>query len=283
MAESGKLLVKSLVDSFVGEVTGINLASGLNAEAKSILINAHQEFPVLAIRDQTIDAGSFVAFGSIFGDFEIDHHLPQFQDKIHKEVIYLSNRNADGKKDPASAARGATWHADSTFKEHPCAHTILYAMEMPKQGAGTLFADMYQAYATLPQNLKDAIEGRQAKHKFAAGSTDGNVIAMTQEQEEMHPPVLHPMVQTHPATGRKALSINPLHVYGIVGMEQDEANPLLDKLFEHALKPEFQYHHNYRVGDVVIWDQRCTMHKAEAAYSMDESRLLMRTKISAAA
>jgi taurine dioxygenase len=106
---------------------------------------------------------------------------------------------------------------------------------------------------------------------------------MTREQEEMHPPVLHPMVQAHPATGRRALYVNPLHVYGIVGMEQDEAKPLLDELFEHALNPEFQYHHNYRVGDLVIWDQRCTMHKAEAAYSMDEHRLLMRAKISAAA
>ncbi len=99
----------------------------------------------------------------------------------------------------------------------------------------------------------------------------------------MHPPVVHPMVRVHPVTVRKALYVNPLHVYGIVGMGQDEAKPLLDRIFAHALNPAFQYHHDYRVGDLVIWDQRCTWHKAEAAYSMDEHRLLMRAKISAAA
>ena len=106
---------------------------------------------------------------------------------------------------------------------------------------------------------------------------------MTEEQDEMHPPVTYPMVRTHPATGREALYVNPLHVYGIVDMPQAEAAPLLDRIFAHALKPEFRYRHDYRVGDLVIWDQRCTCHKAEAAYSMDEYRLLMRAKISARA
>ena len=106
---------------------------------------------------------------------------------------------------------------------------------------------------------------------------------MTEDQDEMHPPVTHPMVLTHPSTGRKSLYVNPLHVYGVVGMPQAEAAPLLDALFEHALNPNFQYLHSYRVGDLVIWDQRSVWHKAEAAYSMDEQRLLMRLKISAAA
>ncbi len=283
MSESKEILVKSIIDGFVGEISGLDLASSLDAQAKSALTHAHQDYPVLAIRDQSLNTESFMAFGAIFGGFEIDHHVPQFQDKDHEEVVYLTNRDKDGRPDPGSAGRGAAWHADSTYKEHPCAHTMLYAMEMPSQGAGTLFADMYRAYTTLPQDLKDAIEDRQAKHKFSAGPAVGGVIPMTEEQEEMHPPVIHPMVQVHPASGHKALYVNPLHTYGIVGMGQDEATPLLDALFEHALKPEFQYHHNYRVGDLVIWDQRCTLHKAEAAYSMDEHRLLMRAKISAAA
>ena len=104
---------------------------------------------------------------------------------------------------------------------------------------------------------------------------------MTPEQEAMHPPVIHRMVQLHPASGREGLYVNPLHTYGIVGMENKEATALLDQLFLHALSPEFQYLHNYRVGDLVIWDQRRTLHKAQAAFSMDETRLLMRAKISA--
>ena len=283
MVEDKEILVRSVVGGFVGEIAGLDLASGLDAQVKLLLTRAHADFPVLAIRGQSLDTDSFMAFGAIFGEFEIDHHLPQFQDKTHKEVVYLTNRHADGEPDPDSANRGAAWHADSTYKEDPCAHTVLYAMEMPGQGAGTLFADMYRAYATLPQDLKDQIEDRRGKHKFSAGPAVGGVIPMTEEQEEMHPPVLHPMARVHPATGRKALYVNPLHTYGIVDMADEEAKPLLDKLFEHALAPEFQYRHDYRVGDLVIWDQRCVWHKAEAAYSMDETRLLMRAKISAAA
>ena len=281
MPDRSVVQITSIVDGFVGRITGLDLSSGAGTDTQDFLARSHADYPVLAIAGQSLDPDAFMAFGRIFGDFEIDHHVAQYQDKNYPELIYLTNRNSDGTPDPASAERGAAWHTDSTFKEVPCVHTVLFAMKMPRQGAGTLFADMYRAYETLPQDIKDAIEDRQGKHKFSAGPAEGGVIPMTEEQDDLHPPVVHPMVRTHPATGRKALYVNPLHVYGIVGMTQEEAAPLLDRIFAHALNPEFQYRHDYRVGDLVIWDQRCTWHKAEAAYSMDECRLLMRAKISA--
>ncbi len=283
MSNTENVSIASIRDKFVGVLSGLSLGGGLDAATKSLLTQAHRDFPVLVIRDQSLDPDSFMSFGDLFGTFEIDHHVAQYQDKKHREIVYLTNRDAKGNPDPGSAERGAAWHADSTFKANPCAHTVLYAMKMPRQGAGTLFADMHRAYETLPNTLKAAIEGRDAKHKFGAGPADGGIIPMTDEQEEMHPPVVHPMTQIHPATGRKALNINPLHVYGIVGVPQAEAEPLLHALFAHALNPEFQYQHDYMVGDLVIWDQRCLWHKAEANYSMDEYRLLMRAKISAVA
>ena len=283
MAQGGSCLVHPIIDGFVGEITGLDLGSGIDTATRGFLIQAHQDYAVLAIRDQSLDPEALMAFGAIFGGFDIDHHVPQYQDKTHPEVVYLTNRDAKGAPDPASAERGAAWHADSTFKEQPCAHTALHALEIPSKGAGTHFADMVRAHETLPAELKTAIEGRKAKHKFGAGPADGGIIPMTTEQEEIYPPVIHPMVRTDPATGAKALYINPLHVYGIVDMDHDDAASLLDRLFKHALDPRFQYLHDYRVGDLVIWDQRRTWHKAEAAYSMAESRLLMRVKISAAA
>jgi taurine dioxygenase len=273
--------VHAIKDGFVGEITGLDLSSGIDAETAAFLTKAHQDYPVLAIRDQSLGAEALMAFGAIFGDFDIDHHVPQYQDKKHPEVVYLTNRDAKGAPDPASADRGSAWHADSTFKESPCAHTALHAMEIPSKGGGTHFANMVQAYETLPEDLKTAIEGRRAKHKFGAGPADGGIIPMTTEQEDIYPPVIHPMVRADRVTGTKSLYVNPLHVYGIEGMDQAEAAPLLDRVFAHGLKPEYQYRHDYRVGDLVIWDQRRTWHKAEAAYSMDESRLLMRVKISA--
>ena len=283
MTQDGTGLVRPIIDGFVGEITGLDLGSVIDPTTKSLLLGAHRGFPVLAIRGQSLDPEALMTFGAVFGGFDVDHHVPQYQDKTHPEVVYLTNRDATGAPDPASAKRGAAWHADSTFKERPCAHTALHALEIPSKGAGTFFANMVRAYETLPPELKTAIEGRRAKHKFGAGPAEGGIIPMTTEQEEIYPPVIHPMVQVDPVSGTKALYINPLHVYGIVDMDQGEAAALLDRLFKHALNPEFQYLHDYRVGDLVIWDQRRTWHKAEAAYSMDESRLLMRIKISAAA
>ena len=283
MPNAETVSLRPVVDGFVGEIDGIDCASGLDADAKTFLKTAHDTYPVLVLRGQALDTKAFMRFGSLFGPFEIDHHVPQYQDKEHPEVVYLNNRRDDGAQDPDALKRGNSWHADSSYKERPCAHTVLYAMQIPSRGAGTHFADMRRAYETLPQHLKDAIEGREAKHKFSAGLGAGKFIPMTEEQEAMHPPVIHPMVRTHRPTGRKSLNVNPLHVYGIVGMDQDEATPLLEALFEHALNPDFQYLHDYRIGDLVIWDQRSTWHKAEATYSMDEHRLLMRAKIAAAA
>jgi taurine dioxygenase len=283
MAQASTIPVHCIVKGFVGEINGLDLSLGINGETAAFLTQAHRYYSVLTIRDQSLDKLMLKEFGSVFGEFDIDQHVPKYQDKEHPEVVYLTNRDADGMPDPASAERGNAWHADSTFKDRPCAHTALHAMEIPTKGGGTHFADMVRAYRTLPDDLKTMIEGRRAKHKFGAGPADGGIIPMTVEQEEIYPPVTHPMVRTDPTNGTKSLSVNPLHVYGIEGMEQAEAAPLLDRVFAHGLKPEYQYLHDYRVGDLVIWDQRRTWHKAEAAYSMEESRLLMRVKINAAA
>jgi len=282
MLDNPSLQVTTVVEGFVGLINGLDLSHGADAETADFLTRTHADYPVLAIAGQSLDPDAFKTFGRVFGEFEIDHHVTQFAVEGHPELVYLTNRRNDGKPDPASAERGAAWHTDSTFKADPCAHTVMFAMKMPSAGAGTLFADMYRAYETLPEDIKDAIDGRQGKHKFSAGPAEGGVIPMTEEQDELHPPVVHPMVRTHPKTGRKALYVNPLHVYGIVDMPQAEAAPLLEQIFSHALNPAFQHRYSYKVGDLVIWDQRCTWHKAEAAYSMDEYRLLMRAKISAA-
>lgn len=281
MSETATIEPAAIVENFVGEIEGLDLSAGPDSATADLLRRAHRDYPVLAIRGQTLDAEALMAFGRVFGRFELDLHLPQFQDKAHPEVVYLDNYGPDGKPSRDSADRGASWHADSTFKESPCKHSVLYAIAIPSRGAGTHFADMRRAWETLPDDIKRTIDGREAKHKFSAGRPEARVIAMTGEQEKLHPPVIHPMVRTDPETGLKTLNVNPLHVYGIVGMAQDEAEPLLDAIFAHALNPDFQYLHDYRVGDLVIWDQRRTWHKAEAAYPLDEHRRLMRVKIAA--
>ena len=168
--------VHALEDGFVGKITGLDLLLGIDVKAAAFLNKAHQNYSVLVIRDQSLGAEALMAYGAVFGDFDIDHHVPQYQDKEHPEVVYLTNRDAKGAPDPTAADRGITWHADSTFKEVPCAHTALRATEIPSKGGGTHFANMVEAYETSPENLKAAIEGHRARHKFGASPVDGDIL-----------------------------------------------------------------------------------------------------------
>ena len=271
--------LRPLKEDFAAIVSGIDLAfppgSGLQERVRAL----HRDYPVLAFAEQNLEPNSFRAFSRIFGELEIDEHLTQFADPEFPEIIYLANYDEDGKPDPASADRGSAWHTDSTYKQNPCAHTILYALEVPATGGGTIFADMYRAYDTLPEEVKVRIEDRVARHLFGGGPASGGIIPLNENQKDLLPTVEQPVVLSHPDTGRKALYVNPLHTVEILGMDRQESDALLGFIFEHATGPDFIYHHLWQAGQLVVWDQRCTMHRAEANYPMHERRRLMRTKV----
>lgn len=271
--------VEPVSDGFAAIVSGVDLATVAGGPLADQVRDLHRDYPVLAFADQVLDATAFAGFSRVFGDLEIDEHLPQFAHPDHREVIILSNVDAEGRPDPESAGRGSAWHADSTYKPNPCAHTLLYALEIPDHGGGTLFADMYKAYDTLPEDIKRAIDGRSARHLFGSGPAEGGVAPLKEDQQDLLPAVEQPVVICHPETGRQALRVNPLHTVDIIGLKRSESDALLKAIFDHATKPEFIYHHHWRVGQVVIWDQRCTLHRAEAAYPMNQRRRLLRTKI----
>lgn len=274
--------IEPIHEAFVARVTGLDAAKPIEVQVQARLRGWHAEYPILVFEDQSMDAAQFVEFARIFGPIEIDHHLTQFADAGYPEIIYVTNVGADGKPDPASAERGSEWHADSTYKAEPCAHTMLYALEIPSTGGGTFFADMRRAFADLPAPLRAKVERLSARHQFGCGRAPGGVIPPTPEERASLPSVTHPVVRRHPETGSQALYVNPLHTTGIVGLAADESDALLDELLDRAVMPQYVHHHQWRVGQVVIWDQRCTLHRAEATYSMTERRRLMRAKIAEA-
>ncbi|MEL0111134.1 MAG: TauD/TfdA family dioxygenase [Rickettsiales bacterium] len=276
--------ITPLTEGFAASVEGVDLAGINDPSVSDSLRRLHLRYPVLAFPEQDLDPQSFLAFARLFGDIEIDTHVQQFAHPGLPELIYLTNVDKDGKPDPASAGRGSAWHSDSSYKADPCAHTTLYALEVPSRGGGTIFADMYRAYDTLPDDIQERIEGRKARHLFSRGpAAAGGFIPLTPEQEAELPQVEQPVVRIHPETGRKALYVNPLHTVEIIGLDPSESTEILSFLFDHAVRPEFLYHHHWQPRQLVIWDQRCTMHRGEAAYSMAERRRLMRAKISARA
>ncbi len=275
--------ITPIQEGFAGLVSDLDVAAVPGTDIAEAVRAAHWRYPVLAFEDQTLDAESFLAFGRLFGDFEIDEHVGQFADPEHRALIYLTNVDKDGDPDPQSADRGSAWHADSSYKANPCAHTVLYALEIPSKGGGTFFADMYRAYKTLPDDIKTALDGRMARHLFGSGPTAQGFIPLTEAQRQAMPQVEQPAVRVHPETGRKALYLNPLHTVELIGMARPDSDALLERVYAHALQPEFVYLHEWKVGQLVIWDQRCTLHRAEANFSMAERRRLMRAKITALA
>jgi taurine dioxygenase len=282
-AVSVELNTTVIQQGFVASVEDIDLGQVPDLDLEDRLLELHGRFPILAFPEQDLTPELFIAFARIFGDIEIDAHVPQFAHPGMPELIYLTNIDADGNPDPASAGRGSAWHSDSSYKPAPCAHTVLYALEVPSEGGGTIFADMYRAYETLPNDMKSRIDDRHARHLWSQGPAGGGHIPLTPEQEAALPQVVQPMVRIHPVSGRKALYVNPLHTTEIIDMDPSEGDEILSFLFDHSIGSDSLYHHHWQSRQLVIWDQRCTMHKAEAAYSMDERRRLMRTKIAGCA
>lgn len=195
------------------------------------------------------------------------------------EIAVISNIVEDGKPIGGLANYEAEWHTDMSYNEVPPSASVLYAIEVPDEGGDTSFCNMYLAYETLPRGLTKQIEGLRCRHdssRNSAGQLRKGASEVTDPRET--PGAKHPLVRTHPLTKRKALFLGRRRNAYIEGLELTESEELLDKLWAHALKPEFTWTQQWQVGDVIIWDNRCTMHRRDAldpAYR----RLLYRTQI----
>ena len=274
--------IRQVADSFAGEVLGADLA---RAEDFAPVHQAFLDHGVIVVRDQRLAPEAQIAFSRRFGPLmgrrksASDKGLmPGFP-----EITLLSNRKEEGEY-VGNADAGRYWHSDMSFEENPNLGTIVYAVEIPPEGGDTLFADLELAYATLPDSVKQRIEGRRAAHTFgkhyrevmAKGSTRP---PLTPEQVAALVEVWHPIVRTHPETGRKALFVNPGHTTRIEGMDEAESDELLESLFAHSLEPAHVYRHKWRVGDVVVWDNRRVMHQAETYDMSRYTRHMHRTCI----
>jgi taurine dioxygenase len=277
--------IRRLSDALGAEVTGLDVSGPVadaTVEAVWDALHAHQ---VLAIRDQNLSPEQQVNFTRRFGEL-VRRVSGEFLHPDFPDVLILSNRNVDGKSVGATAAyAGELWHSDLTYAERPSLGSMLHALEVADEGGDTAWANMYLAYETLPAATRRLIDGLKAVHvrdrrrnpragPSAAFDRDVNAYYSIQV-----PDSLHPMVRTHPVTGRRALFVSPRFTVGIDGMDDAEAQPLLDALFDHQKKPEFIYRHEWRLGDLVFWDNRCTIHLACGGIVPPGIRHLHRTSI----
>ncbi len=266
------------------EVTGVDV-SGADDALIGALRAALNEHLVLVIRNQSLEPGEQVAFASRFGDL-VRRVSGEFLHPEFPDVLILSNRVVDGKNEGATAAyAGEHWHSDLTYAERPSMGSMLHALEVAEEGGDTAWANMHAAYDALPAEMRKLVDGLKAIHvrdrrrnprAGISAEFDRDVNAYYSIQV---PDSLHPMVRTHPETGRKALFVSPRFTVGIDGMDDAQAQPLLDALFDHQKKPEFVYRHKWRVGDLVFWDNRCTIHLACGGIVPPGIRHLHRTSI----
>ena len=257
--------VRRIPGPFGAEVVGLDLSVPLANEDFARIHRAHLAHHVLVFRDQRITPDEHVRFSQRFGPLQI-HVQRKFQLAGHPPVLVVSNIRENGQPIGLGDA-GHFWHSDLSYKERPSLGSLLHAQELPSEGGDTLFADQHAAYEALPSALKARIDKMQAEHSYLARYDELRARnpwrpALTQAQIDEVRPVIHPVVRTHPETGRKALFVSEHFTTRILGLAESDSRLLLQELFAASTQPRLQYRHRWQPHDLVFWDNRSVVHLA---------------------
>lgn len=285
LAKGQEFDVRPFTEKVGVEIVGLDLSKPLSDADFARVHQAHLDYHLVVFRDQHITPQQQVDFSRRFGVLQI-HVLKQFLLANHPEILIVSNIVENGQPVGLGDA-GKYWHSDLSYKELPSLGSMLYAQELPSEGGDTLFADMHLAWETLPQHLREAVEGRKAVHSYTARYAEGHNAAswrptLTPEQLAQVVEVSHPIVRTHPENGRKALFVSEGFTTRIIGLPEDESRQILNEIYAHSVRPEFVYRHKWQPNDMVFWDNRSLIHLA-AGCPPELRRRLHRTTIQGSA
>jgi len=269
--------VRRLGKQIGAEIVGVDVKK-LDDGGFAQIYQAWLDNNVVVVPGQELEIPDFLRYSRRFG-VVVPHPSKSTRHPDYPEITQLGVNKFDaaGKLDMAIYRRGAEgWHTDGAYDQVPFKATQLYALAVPSRGGNTLFASMYAAYDGLPQRLKDRLEGRIGVFTYGGRR---KAMALLNEEDREWKPVFHPIVRTHPETGRKGLYFDPGKILKIEGLEPAESDALIDELTERMIQPDGEYHHQWRKGDIVIWDNRCSYHKAAGDYPPDEDRIHWRVSI----
>jgi taurine dioxygenase len=262
------------------EVDGIDLRRITDADFAAVY-RAWLAHSVLLFRGQTLDDDDLIAFSRRFGELDfapIQENGRRFVEG-HPEIYVVSNVIENGVAIGSLGAGEAVWHTDMSYLEDPPKASMLYAIEIPPAGGNTGFTSMYRAYEALPETLKRRLEGRRVKHDgtYNSGGYVREGVTPTDDPREA-PGTYHPIVCTHPETGRKCLYLGRRRNAYIEGLDLAESEALLDEVWRYATRDELTWYNTWRVGDVVLWDNRCTMHRRDP-FDASSRRIMHRTQM----
>ena len=282
---------KRLHPLFAAELTGADLTAGIDPATRDAIQNAMDEHAVCVLPGQRLDDDKQIAFASLYGPLEVS---PPVQSKAggpasdfriqNRHIFDVSNLDEQGRILPLDDQRRAyrqgneLWHTDSSFRQKSATWSMLHARVIPPDGADTQFADTRAAYDALPESTKAKLEGLVAEHSIWHSRAQYGGYKPTEEEIKARPPARHPVVRRHPGSGRKALYIAS-HASHIIGWPVEEGSALLGELLAHATQPRFVYAHKWRLGDLVIWDNRCTLHRATPFESATHVRDMRRSTV----
>jgi alpha-ketoglutarate-dependent taurine dioxygenase len=277
------IAVRELHPEIGAEVRGVDMAAPLDRATFQAIHDAWMQHLVLVFPDQSITDEQHVAFTRHFGEPEI-FHQSIIKSRRVQGIFRVSNVDDDDKLMPPDhptvqqVSLAQLWHTDSSYLAIPCNGALLHGVEVSRTGGETQFTNMYRVWEELPESLKQQVHGRRALHDFANLHSLRTLRPMTEEEKAKVPPIWQPMVRRHPVTGRTSLYLSPIYNTAIEGMEEAAARRLVDELTVFAEQPRFVYRHRWAPHDVVMWDNRCTMH-AVTPHHPRERRVMHRTTI----
>jgi len=259
MQTSAELLTRELKPRFGAEIFGVDLQSA-DARTLEAVVGTFHKTGAIVLRGQKMSPPNLIRLVSAFGEPE-GHTLKQFTLPGYPDIYVLSNRVVDGR--PIGAHNdGIGWHTDYSYKEKPVMCTMLYAVEVPPEGSDTLLADLCAAYDSLPESRQSELEGLVLHHSYQyfMETRQYGRMTLSPELRAENPDVFHPLIRRHPADGRRALWVSTGTVKGIIGMPHERAMALIEELVAFCTQEQFIYRHQWQVGDVLVWDNRCTLH-----------------------
>lgn len=291
--------------TWVAEVSGVDCARPFDAAQVEALKELYRSHPVLVVRDQRLTAGEFARFVGTFGTLERTvltkeqaEYARTFRPNrpedsllyIHPDepdVYVMSNEVRSDMQTIGVVDDAGTWHSDASHRPEPTSAIALYALNNPGEGGDTEFCNMIALYEALSPELKAALDGAHGTHHWSKGKNPRFMGSLDRAKREEYavveraiPDTLHPLVRTHPESGRRSLFISPRFTIGVDGLETAASEELLGTLFAMVADERFLYRHHWRDGDVVLWDNRCLLHRACGGYSADQIRVMYRATVS---
>ena len=278
--------IKPIFRGFSAVIGGLDLSAPINPEMINQITNYWLEYPVLVLKKQSITDSQQVKFAKSFGELEIHPSIAHRSSKT-PEIYRVSNVDENNQiMKPKSTSWQYLeltwlWHTDSSFREIPSLGSILHGIEIPTKGGDTLFADMTKAYEALPKSEQRRISKLHVFHSHDYIISQSKELSKRENkgQYEALPRVKHPLVRRHPITKKQSLFLSPHTMESIAELEENEGRILLDDLTNHATQEQFVYRHKWEVDDILMWDNRCTMHAVLPYDSVNHRRIMHRTTL----